>query len=541
MGPNNNDTDEAGNSDRITDEEFFELYGVPRQDSYTCVACGDTAFLESSPVAVFGLLDGETVVICEECNKEEDWKQRARDRRHGKARDRTRFLTVETLFRTPIRTLASWLSIHEFNRQQQTKLLIEHWLFVRRLAAVLAGFTLVLVGIILLAGITGSIFVSTTTGKVWIEGAIQLYQTGAAFLVAQPRLILAVLGIAYFAHLYDYHQSIRPQVADLGYTRPRWHYLAVFAATGFIGGLGWSLIDAGLLIPSVLPGAAIVWSVGVAGLIYFLHYTLLEDRWSYGLRIRSAFWKFPVQFAAGLKIYDGVIGLPGSAVVSSLVAIIPPVVGLLYVGRRYFAFTETWLSVQQALYRATRWCPLDRSSAGDGIWQSPTTGPFDEKRPANEESRMDTDRIEPRDNRIEQLETELARLTEELEEARASDSAQKESEDTEDPEDLLPQLLRIKTNLERALDADGEVREGVEMIDRQIETVLEREGIEMVDASGSVDPTKHKVVGTVESPEHEPGEIVDIYRPGFRQGDRILQEAYVVVAADPDAEESRDS
>ena len=103
-------------------------------------------------------------------------------------------------------------------------------------------------------------------------------------------------------------------------------------------------------------------------------------------------------------------------------------------------------------------------------------------------------------------------------------------------DDLLTELFRLKANLERALNADGEVRDGVATIDRQLEAVLEREGIDLIKAEGPVDPTKHRVVGMVESSTHQPGEIVEVYRPGFRRGDHILQEAYVVVATEPDSE-----
>ena len=127
-------------------------------------------------------------------------------------------------------------------------------------------------------------------------------------------------------------------------------------------------------------------------------------------------------------------------------------------------------------------------------------------------------------------------MTEELENLRASDSMQTDTDTESQSDDLLTELFRLKANLGRALDADGEVRDGVATIDRQLERVLEREGIDLIEAEGPVDPTKHRVVGTVESSAHEPGEIVEVYRPGFRRGDQILQEAYVVVAADPESE-----
>jgi molecular chaperone GrpE (heat shock protein) len=470
------------------------------------------------------------VIVCLECLESEDWEDRVKRRQTRDSRTGTRYDSGEKVLGAPASSRFSKILGLDWDYERQTSLAIEHWLFILRLAAVTAGALLVLVGVAIFAGVSGSIFVSMTTGLAWFGAAIELYRATWTFLVARPGLVLAGLGVAYFAHLYDYYRSIEPRAVDLGYTRPRWHYLAVFAAVGFIGGVGWSLINAGVLISSVLPVAVIAWSAGAVGLVYFLHYTLLEDRWSYGLRIRPALWKFPVQYTVALTVYDGLVGLPGPPVVASLTALVPPAVGLLYAGRRYLAFTETWLSVQQTLSRATRWRPGGRSPSDDAIWQSQEFGT------AEKEGGTDTGRSQRRDERVEKLEAELARVTEELESLRASDSTQTDTDTDTQSDDLLTELFRLKANLERALDADGEVRDGVAAIDRQLERVLEREGIDLVEAEGSVDPTKHRVVGTVESSAHEPGEIVEVYRPGFRRGDQILQEAYVVVAADPESE-----
>jgi molecular chaperone GrpE len=112
-------------------------------------------------------------------------------------------------------------------------------------------------------------------------------------------------------------------------------------------------------------------------------------------------------------------------------------------------------------------------------------------------------------------------------------------------DEWLSDLFDIRDNFRRALDAEalieddaaGEFREGIELIDSQIRSILEREGVEEIDTSGEVDPTKHRIVKTVSTAEAEPGEIVDVYQLGYQQDDRVLREAQVVVAEELPADE----
>src|SRR5690606_12446714 len=79
---------------------------------------------------------------------------------------------------------------------------------------------------------------------------------------------------------------------------------------------------------------------------------------------------------------------------------------------------------------------------------------------------------------------------------------------------LIEQLLPILDNFERALSASKDTPElnafvkGVEMIFRQIEQVLEQEGVQSIAAEGlPFDPEVLQAIAQVESDEHESGTV----------------------------------
>lgn len=95
-------------------------------------------------------------------------------------------------------------------------------------------------------------------------------------------------------------------------------------------------------------------------------------------------------------------------------------------------------------------------------------------------------------------------------------------------------LLPILDNLDRALlvfPADSPLREGVEMIQRQILALLEGEGVVSKDPTGErFDPELHQALSYEAVPGHEDGTIVEVYRKAYFLGGRLLRPALVKVA-----------
>ena len=108
--------------------------------------------------------------------------------------------------------------------------------------------------------------------------------------------------------------------------------------------------------------------------------------------------------------------------------------------------------------------------------------------------------------------------------------------------DFARALLDIYDNLQRAIAAvpadqrDGNpglatLLDGVELTERELAKVLERNGVRPIEALGQkLDPNLHQAVLQVEHDEAEPGTVVQLLQPGFTIHDRLLRAAMVGVA-----------
>jgi molecular chaperone GrpE len=104
-------------------------------------------------------------------------------------------------------------------------------------------------------------------------------------------------------------------------------------------------------------------------------------------------------------------------------------------------------------------------------------------------------------------------------------------------ERLIYDILPILDNFERGIEAsklshDFEgLAEGVEIIYRQLQELLEKEGVRQFESLGEVfDPHKHDAVLTIESDEHPPDTIIDEIERGYVMGDKVLRPARVSVS-----------
>ena len=83
----------------------------------------------------------------------------------------------------------------------------------------------------------------------------------------------------------------------------------------------------------------------------------------------------------------------------------------------------------------------------------------------------------------------------------------------------------------------GRLREGLEGIERNFLSVLERNGIRRVDPTGALfDPNLHQAMGEQVTEEHPPGTVVQAWTSGWTLNGRLLKPAMVVVAKAPPPE-----
>ena len=91
--------------------------------------------------------------------------------------------------------------------------------------------------------------------------------------------------------------------------------------------------------------------------------------------------------------------------------------------------------------------------------------------------------------------------------------------------------------LEASLDAPGGegLREGVELIRRDLLSFLEAQGVVREDPKGErFDPERHQALMHESVPGHAEGTVVDVFGKGYSYKDRLIRPALVKVAKGDD-------
>lgn len=100
--------------------------------------------------------------------------------------------------------------------------------------------------------------------------------------------------------------------------------------------------------------------------------------------------------------------------------------------------------------------------------------------------------------------------------------------------DVFKDFLGVLDNFERALEASGsaeDLKQGLKMVVRQQEEILQRHGVKSVDAIGKpFDPKVHEAVAREESSEVETPTVTKELQRGYLLHDRLLRPAMVYVA-----------
>ena len=100
--------------------------------------------------------------------------------------------------------------------------------------------------------------------------------------------------------------------------------------------------------------------------------------------------------------------------------------------------------------------------------------------------------------------------------------------------DIISELLPILDNFDKALNAetlDESYKNGMAMIYNQFNDTLQKLGVEEIDALNKVfDPNFHEAVMHIEDESFGEKEIVEVFRKGYKIGDKIIRHAMVKVA-----------
>jgi molecular chaperone GrpE len=100
--------------------------------------------------------------------------------------------------------------------------------------------------------------------------------------------------------------------------------------------------------------------------------------------------------------------------------------------------------------------------------------------------------------------------------------------------DFIKKVLPVLDDLERALQnrpAAGPWVDGIELIQRKLQSLLESEGVVRIEAEGEVfDPNFHEAISQEPVDGIESGHVVAIVQNGYMLGDRVVRPALVRVA-----------
>ena len=104
--------------------------------------------------------------------------------------------------------------------------------------------------------------------------------------------------------------------------------------------------------------------------------------------------------------------------------------------------------------------------------------------------------------------------------------------------DTLEKFIPVLDDLELAYQhrpADGEAAawaEGIELIIRKFNSVMENEGLKKIDvkAGDKLDPNIHMAVSYEDNEEFGSEEIIEVLKNGYRMGERVINPAIVRVA-----------
>ena len=94
--------------------------------------------------------------------------------------------------------------------------------------------------------------------------------------------------------------------------------------------------------------------------------------------------------------------------------------------------------------------------------------------------------------------------------------------------DLLLQIAPLMDNMRRALAQEAaeaqSLKQGVELILSQFQTILNGFGLEEIEAAGKpFDPNLHEAMLEVESPDGEPGTVLEEMEKGYRLREKVLR------------------
>lgn len=96
-------------------------------------------------------------------------------------------------------------------------------------------------------------------------------------------------------------------------------------------------------------------------------------------------------------------------------------------------------------------------------------------------------------------------------------------------ERLVRELVPVLDDLERAINHEGDIDEGVRLVHRALADALAKEGLTEIDTDGKFDPHTQEAL-LAQPSEAEEGTVIQVLQRGYKLGDLVLRPARVVIS-----------
>lgn len=151
-----------------------------------------------------------------------------------------------------------------------------------------------------------------------------------------------------------------------------------------------------------------------------------------------------------------------------------------------------------------------------------------------EENKTEEKKTDKKQEEIDELTDRYKRLFAEFENYKKRSAKERESLYNSILSDVVEKLLPVVDNLENAANAkteDENYKKGVELVLKQFTDVLTNVGITEIKALGETfDPELHEAVSSVNDENLGEKEIKEVYRKGYKSGNKVIRHSMVVVA-----------
>lgn len=138
--------------------------------------------------------------------------------------------------------------------------------------------------------------------------------------------------------------------------------------------------------------------------------------------------------------------------------------------------------------------------------------------------------------KLTETEGRMLRLQADFENYKRRVQLEKQAAEKYRSQSLVSDILPALDNFERAMQVEANdeqmksLLQGMEMVYRQLQEALAKEGVEAIEAVGNqFDPHEHQAVMQVEDSEFESNAVVEEFQKGYKLKDRVIRPSMVKV------------